>query len=258
MKELIIQAFLAVREGGSTDAIIADPERNRKFIAACRLRGATSEASEINQILYNLRKQRALEEYPATRRILCKNQEEYQFASEIAARYLERRENTTLDRIICNPSLAVELDQLAAQLAPGHSSFEYRFAALSLRKQRRLRPEIVARVIKTVQAVSHRVSDIKADQIPRKQGIYLFFFKKEGTLYLGEAKNLRDRIRKHLEHSDRKELARWLWDHGTGDLYVEIHVLPDETTTRERKALELELIRSRKPKFNILGFDRES
>ncbi|HMD53239.1 MAG TPA: GIY-YIG nuclease family protein [Phycisphaerae bacterium] len=225
--------------------------------AACRRLGVTSDTAEINRLLYNLRKQKGLEDHPTTHRITCKNQDEYRFASEIAARYLERRENTTLDRIICNPILAAEFDRLAEQLSPGYTSFEYRIAALSLRKRRRLKPEIVARVIRSGEICSHKASGLKIEQIPRKQGIYLFFFKGAGTLYLGEAKNLRERIRKHLEHSDRKDLARWLWEHGSDDLFIEIHVLPEETTTSERRALELELIHSRRPKFNILGVDAE-
>ena len=79
------------------------------------------------------------------------------------------------------------------------------------------------------------------------------FFSSRGALYIGESTNLRKRIEKHLEHSDNKGLAQWLWEHGADDLHLEFHVLPDSTTTRTRRALEAELIESRRPEFNVKG-----
>jgi site-specific DNA-methyltransferase (adenine-specific) len=255
VKALILKAFLEVRRGYSADVIIADPAINLKFIETCRRLGATLTPFELNHGLFNLRRSRELEEFPTTNRVRLKNQDEYRFAAEIAARYLERREGTSLDRIICDPNLATEFDRLAQEIAPGFSAFEYRFTALSLRKRRGFRPEIVSRVIPATQVSVLHVAKLDITQVPKSQGIYIFFFKKEGVLYLGEAKDLRERIRKHIDHSDRKELARWLWDYGSDDLYVEIHVLPAGTKSVERKAVELELIKSRKPRFNIAGRD---
>jgi len=257
MKDHVLQAFLRTRDGYSPDAVIANPELNKRFLAGCREIGAEGTAFDLNHCLYNLRKSRALEDYPTTRRVRVAQRDEYEFASEIAARFLERRHNTTLDRIICNPALAEAFDELAQELAPGFAPFDYRFTALSLRKTRRLRPEVAPHLLRATRVESFRVIDLDLNDIPRSQGVYLFYYKGEGLLYLGEAKNLRDRIRKHLEHSDRRELARWLWDHGVDDLYVEIHVLAVKTTTAERKALELDLIRSRRPRFNILGASAE-
>jgi len=255
MNDLVIQSFLRTRNGYSPDAVIADPALNARFLAACRELGAREPDFELNHCLYNLRKSRRLEGHPTTKRVNLKHKEEYEFAAEIAARYLERRQDTTLDRIICDPALAQDFDRIAQELAPGFSPFEYRFAALNLRKARRLRPEVSPHLLPAMQVESFRVADLDINSIPKSQGIYLFHYTDEGLLYLGEARDLRDRIRKHLDHSDRKDLARWLWEHGTADLYVEIHVLPDETPNAARKAVEIELIRSRRPRFNILGVE---
>jgi site-specific DNA-methyltransferase (adenine-specific) len=253
MKDLILRAFLTSRDGYSADAIIADPARDAMFLATCRKLGAEGSDFELNHCLYNLRKSRALEDYPTTRRSKVTQRDEYEFAAEIAARFLERRYNTTLDRVICDPTLAQEFDRFAQELAPGFSSFDYRFTALSLRKRRRLRPEIAAQLLQATRVESFCVADLDINRIPRSQGVYLLYYKGEGLLYLGEARNLRDRIRKHLDHSDRKDLAHWLWERGSDSLYVEIHILPDTTTNSQRKAIELDLIRSRRPRFNILG-----
>jgi site-specific DNA-methyltransferase (adenine-specific) len=257
MKAQVLQAFLRTRDGYSPDAVIANPRLNAQFLAAYRELRAEGTDFEVNHCLYNLRKSGALEDYPTTRRVRVANRDEYEFAAEIAARFLERRHNTTLDRVICDPALVQELDRLAQELAPGFSPFDYRFAALGLRKKRRLRPEVAPHLLHAIRVESFRVADLDLDAIPRSQGIYLFYYRGGGLLYIGEALNLRDRIRKHLDHSDRRELAHWLWEHGIDDLYVEIHVLPDGTTNAGRKALELDLVRSRSPRFNILGIDVE-
>ncbi len=214
MTEQVLQAFLRTREGSSADAVIADPVLNAQFIAACRTLGAEGTDFELNHCLYNLRKNRSLEGYPTTRRVRVTQRDEYAFAAEIAARFLERRNNTTLDRIICDPALVREFDRLTQELAPGFTPFDYRFAALSLRKKRGLRPELVGHVLQAMQTESFRVINLDVNTIPRSQGVYLFYYTGGGYLYVGEAQNLRSRIRKHLDHSDRRELARWLWENG--------------------------------------------
>ncbi|MFL5241071.1 MAG: hypothetical protein ACJ8FY_03100 [Gemmataceae bacterium] len=87
-----------------------------------------------------------------------------------------------------------------------------------------------------------------------RPGLYLFLGQ-SAVLYVGECKSLRKRFHKHLDHSDNKGLARWLWEHGTDNLKLEYHVLPEGLSTRERKAMEAELILSRKPLFNVAGID---
>lgn len=113
LKGLVREAFLAARDGYSADAVIADPERDARFLATCRGMGTDASDFELNHCLYNLRKSRALEGYPTTRRARAARRDEYEFAVEIAARFLERRYNTTLDRFICDPVLAAEFDGLA-------------------------------------------------------------------------------------------------------------------------------------------------
>jgi hypothetical protein len=180
------------------------------------------------------------------------NQDDYSFASEIAVRFLERRDQVSLDSVLCDPNRAAQFDEVASRLAPGFSSFQYRWAALNLRKRRRLRPEILAKVVPPEQVASCKVSELDVGKIPIRSGLYLFI-QPGSVLYVGECQNLRKRIRKHLDHSDNKGFAHWLWEHGTEDLHLEYHILPLKTPTRVRKALEAELIRSRNPVFNIAG-----
>lgn len=251
MRTKIKRAFLAVRDEQSVDRVIADPELNARFIEACRSEGLQAPATELNRRLLNMRKSSDLAGLKS-RRTIVRNQDEYAFASEIAVRFLERRDKVSLDQVVCDPSLAAEFDRCASQIAPGFTPLEYRWAALRLRKTRKLRPENLGRALPAIDVRQSAVRELDVSHIPSSQGLYVFF-DSSSTLYVGEAKNLHKRIKKHLEHSDNKGLARWLWEHGAGDLYIEYHILSDTTATRTRKAMEAELIRSRTPIFNVSG-----
>jgi site-specific DNA-methyltransferase (adenine-specific) len=250
MSVLLEEAYLAVCDGYSEDRVVCDPELNSRFISECRRRGLEDAAALLNKALLNLRKAGRLSGRRRSVRTRVRKAEEYRFAAEMAARFLERREKLTLDDILCDTRLASEFDKLAADLAPGFSSLEYRWAALNLRKARRFRPELIARVSPPVQVIRHRVADLALSQLPLTQGLYLLF--DGGTLlYIGEATNIRARMKKHLDHSDNRGLARWLWQNSPSRLHLEIQVLDPSTPNRTRKALEAELISSREPVFNV-------
>ena len=255
MRKLVIDAFLEVRDDRSVDYVIADLMMNSRFIQACRSRAVQASDREINLELMNARKAGDLRGVRSKRTIVIR-QDEYRFAAETAVRFLERRDETSLDRILCDPAMASEFESIASSIAPGYSPFQYRWAALALRKIRKLRPELVSRIVPRVTIRRFHVAALDLSLIPSSQGIYLFG-SQDSALYIGEASNLFKRVSKHLDHSDNKGFARWLWDKGFNDLHMEIHVLPDETPSITRKALEAEMIRSRRPLFNIAGAESD-
>ena len=84
-------------------------------------------------------------------------------------------------------------------------------------------------------------------------GIYIFT-DSTGYLYIGEAKNLRERLTQHLDQSDRESLANYMKKEQLKDIHIEVHGFDPKSKGSEisaRRAYESELIRSRKPKFNI-------
>lgn len=257
MKKVIETAFKGIRDGYSVDRVVADPFLNGKFISQCRQLGLDEPAVQLNKCLLNLRKASSLSGQKTTRYTRFPNRDEYQFASEIAIRHLERKNQTTLDDIICDPKLASEFDTVASSIAPGFSPLEYRWAALYLRKTANLKPELISRIAPDDFVEIGGVDQLDLPSIPKEQGLYLFFDHEE-VLYAGEAKNLRTRIKKHMKHSDNRGLARWLWEHGSERLRLEIHVLPSNTSRRARRALEIELINSRRPVFNIRDVNRRN
>jgi hypothetical protein len=249
-RDFVLRAFHQVRDGWSPDRVVADPDLNRLFEAECRKLGLEIRVGECNRILLNLRRSSHLSDLHSARTTFPE-QGDYEFACEIAIRFLERRDGVTLDHVVCDPVRAAEFDELAARIAPGYSALQYRWAALSLRKNRRLRPEPIGRAIQPTSIVQQRVDQIDSADVPPAQGLYIFFAGSE-CLYVGEAQDLRSRLKKHLDHSDNRGLARWLWEHGGDAVYVEWQALPPTTHTRTRKAMECELIRSRRPVFNVV------
>lgn len=249
MKSKLIAALDATCQGFSPDRVVADPDLNSAFLSEAGRLGLTAAAATLNRSLLNLRKAGDLRGRKSKKTSFA-DEGDYRFAAEMAIRFLERRDGISLDSIICDPQLAAEFDAYAARIAPGYSPFQYRWAAFNLRKASRLKPELLARVLPPVSVTIHSVKDLDIANIPSDQGLYIFLMA-TGALYVGEAENLFKRLKKHLDHSDNKGLARWMWEHGTDDVHVEIQVLDADTKTIVRRALETELIRSRSPLFNV-------
>ncbi len=87
----------------------------------------------------------------------------------------------------------------------------------------------------------------KADQLPAQPGVYLFQDAGSAILYVGKARSLRGRVKSYFLES------RWQ-DAKTGSLVREIADLEYIVVDNEREALALEnnLIKRHKPKFNVL------
>jgi excinuclease ABC subunit C len=87
----------------------------------------------------------------------------------------------------------------------------------------------------------------KAAQLPESPGAYLFKDAAGTVLYVGKARNLRSRVRSYFLES------RWM-DAKTGSLAREIADLETIVVGNEREALALEhnLIKKYRPKFNVL------
>jgi excinuclease ABC subunit C len=87
----------------------------------------------------------------------------------------------------------------------------------------------------------------KAGLLPEKAGVYLFRDAAEHVIYVGKARLLRNRVRSYFLES------RWM-DAKTGSLAGEIADLETIVVDNEREALALEnqLIKRYKPKFNVM------
>jgi predicted GIY-YIG superfamily endonuclease len=247
-------AFAEVHDGWSSDEVLVRDDLNRAFIASSRSRLPDAGEAKLNWTLLNLRKAGQLEANVTKR--APQRHEDHAHAAEIAARLTYDKYRQSIDRVLCDPTLRLEFDRIALGVTPDASAYQLRKAALSLRKARQLRPELVARVADwSKQVITLSAEEIVAapQRVPAGPGIYVFRDSR-GYLYIGESEDLRGRVTKHLDHSDRQSLARYLWQEGVAGVTVELHAFDPDSNARYkemRRAYESELIASRRPRFNI-------
>lgn len=251
----VIRAFAEVRDGFSVDRVVADPLMNRRFLERCRALGGAGSDYDLNHLLFYARKNNKLTHLPKTRRYTPRNSDEYEYASEIAVRYIQMQQNlranlrVSLDEILCDPALAAEFDGVASKLAPGFSPLEYRWAALGLRKASRFSEAAHSASLPNLDVLG-RTKQVKVSQLPSAPGIYLFRHD-AGAIFAGETQNLRRRINRHFEHGGLGGVPQWLYDVNVKT--VELGVLETPSSTHsDRKITELGLVYSLKPVLNYL------
>jgi hypothetical protein len=201
MKQKFLEIFERARDGYSLDRLICDPRLRQalpELVMDLVEEGSWTEEQFLHRLL-NLRKAGKLPHKTARSTRIAVG--EFRFAAEIACRHLERKNGCSLDRQLCNPAAASAFDGLAAELAPGFEALQYRWAALQLRKTRRLVPEPIGQALPASDLMRFRCSDMVLETIPRAPGLYHFFSQRE-SLYVGEAKSLFHRLRSHFRHSD--------------------------------------------------------
>lgn len=254
---LIAQAYLEVREGYSTDRVVADPELDRRFLKRCRELGLAGTDFDLNWRLFNGRKNKYFCDLPKTKNYTPSHKDEFEFSSEIAIRYVQEQVRTekgrevSLDKIICDPDLAAEFDKIAAKLAPGFTPLEYRWVALGVRKA-------AGRYSTKAQAVElpdfdylGATASVRASTIPVQPGMYLFRCEDE-SIFIGETDNLRHRIERHFDTSGQAGLPDWLFDRGSKTMTLGIVPTPSFTPI-ERKIVELGAVHRFRPFFNYIG-----
>ncbi|MCK4342001.1 MAG: site-specific DNA-methyltransferase [Phycisphaerae bacterium] len=133
----IAEAFIASHQGYSADRVVADPALNERFRENCERLSIPGAPADWNRLLFNLRKRGGLKAVDTSRRtrIPFDQMEPYVYASEIAWRLLQNADGSSLDEILCDPDRARQFDRVASRIAPGKPAFEYRWAALALRKE---------------------------------------------------------------------------------------------------------------------------
>lgn len=260
LENLVREAFLASHGGASTDELLCDDALLAYFDQAVqqstRLAGLVVDQGEGRWILLTIRKSGKLGR--VTTKHLRLKHNAYKHIAETAARIAEDLYRDKIDRILCDPDKRLQFDNVVKSYGISIALKHIRLAAISLRKGKGLSPLVGSQLLQPTDILLLPVSRILMDGncVPRAPGLYVF-----GTstncLYVGEADNLYRRIvREHCIHSDRKQLAEHLWRHGPDDVQVEVRSyegVVQAKRTPVRRALEVELIRSRHPAFNIQG-----
>ncbi|MCL6503395.1 MAG: site-specific DNA-methyltransferase [Pirellulales bacterium] len=207
----LLAAFQQASQGFSVDRVVADPALNAAFVDACSREGLAGRPRDWNLALLAMRKAGKLAHLSCTRRttISWQDMDAYEFASEIALRRMLDLGYPSLDFVLCDPTAAQQFDDLARALAPRHSSLEYRWAALYLRKR--------ARAWKQASQACHQaaarplkkwlLTEERLTQIAARPGVYWLSLPCSGSrrggaeppAYVGETANLRARAERVLQ-----------------------------------------------------------
>lgn len=252
----VIEAFRATHEGYSSDEVILQDNLNQAFLEKCHERYPTVPPSTLNWTLLNLRKAGKLGAIATTRRAQGDTSNVTHIA-EIVARSLQDKHAVTSDKIMTDPKLRDQFNEQVRKFDPQADPYLTRRAVFQLRKTRRLKPELVTRVADWQRKISEfPIEKIRNNMklIPQQPGVYIFR-DSTGYLYIGQSRNLRERLKHHLDQANDFALANYLDSSGGNNLSIEIHSFPKDSRAMEtmvRRAYESELIRSRNPRFNIL------
>jgi predicted GIY-YIG superfamily endonuclease len=258
-QQTIARVFQETHDGWSVDEVLLDDDRRQELVEAIRQSTDDRDLVEIDEkvifeSLIKLRKSGKLQ--VKTTRTSKIDLEAELPAAEIAARSMQDRHSVHMDEILVDPVLLTEFDSLATRIAPESRTYLLRKAALCLRKSRRLKPELTLRVTdwkRSIEELSLQQAKEDIGQLSTRPGIYIFR-DETGFLYIGQSQNLQQRLAKHLEDSDRKNLTKYLSENSNGAIVVELHIFEEGSPAEKlavREAYESELIRSRKPRLNI-------
>jgi site-specific DNA-methyltransferase (adenine-specific) len=205
----IIDAYRTTCAGKSADYVLCEPDLDARFVAACRKKGLPGDAYLWNRLLLRIRKAGKLPRVDEShKRMTFEVMDAYSFASEIATQLVSANYRCSLDEILCFPQAAAEFDAIAGQFAPEFSSFEYRWAALAIRKWAK-KSKVLARdrFLDWLKRDLPRATRLQRCTTPRyeKPGVYLLG-NGDQPLYVGGTRNLRKRIEQTLKTDSWSQL----------------------------------------------------
>ena len=193
----VIAAYNHSSSRNSADFILCDPSANAAFVASCQEKGLAGNAFVWNRLLLRIRKTGKLpktNEFP--RRLTFQAMDGYSFASEIAMQLVGLDYGIKIDDILCDPEVACLFDRMASDFAPGFSSFEYRWAALSVRKRATETKELAKLHFPDwLQRPLPKPIPIADSQSEKLNGPGVYVVSREDQhLYVGETFHLRGRL----------------------------------------------------------------
>jgi hypothetical protein len=251
----LLEAFRQVRQGMSSDYVVADPQANRRFQEAARSLGLRADPARLNRALLNARKAGRLKDEPsASQYRLAKEYEPYVFASEWSVRHLQRQllkeidRMPALDELLADPTWAARFDEIAARIKPGFAPIDYRWAALAMRKKGRSRPLDTA--VEMPPSRQLTLDGLFGDDLPVDPGLYLIRGG-ERPLYLNWAENLADQVQRHREVAGEQMVPPWLLD-GVGRADQLRYTALRGLRERELQEMQITQVSRLQPWLNLL------
>jgi site-specific DNA-methyltransferase (adenine-specific) len=252
-EQAIAAAFQRAADGCSTDRVLADPLLNVRFIDECSKLGLSGRPRDWNLTLLAMRKAGKLAPVAETRSLFSwEALDPFLFASEIALRRMLDLGFPSLDHVLCDPVAALRFDELARSLAPGHTSLEYRWAALRLRKDARLWRRSSTRAARQA-LLGDWQKTVLTESVPRRlgqrPGVYLLAPGREDAapVYVGETRNLARRADRTFQ--GMSALDQLVPNSGEWALsWLALEGVEQE----ERRGYQSRLIAEKRPRMNFL------
>ncbi len=222
----IAKSFETVSAGHSVDHLLCDPAMSREFTNAIKSSGVDGNEVIWKSTLLKLRKSKKLPGATVHRkRVSFKEMDDYSFASEISMRLLSIDFGLTIENILCCSDYAKEFDRIAEEFAPGYKPFDYRWAALAIRKRsgsaRRKGCENFAKWYRERLPRSKKLESFLSKEF-ECPGVYMLSAGRQ-KLYIGECENMALRIRSVLNNESWQELqpaAAWVIPTGSSEKYA--------------------------------------
>ena len=195
----LVSAFKETHQGFALDRVLADPDLSLALIERCRALGLDGNPELWNRKLMGLRKAGHLG--GLSRRTLTfrlENMDAFSFASEIAMQQLNVEYGATLDDVLCDPNLAARFDEWAANVAPGHTPLEYRWAALALRKYAKKVKETAREKYRDWSSKPPKrsvpIDDVRSLKHSDGPGVHFIVGAEKERYYVGQTCNLQRRV----------------------------------------------------------------
>jgi hypothetical protein len=243
-EKAVTRAFLMVRRDFSSDRVLADPQLDAEFIKACRDLGLDDTIFHLNVALIGLRKHNKLK--AKSKRSIVPDQWRYAVASEIAARVMFYRYGASVDTTLAHPELVKEFDKLASSITPGFSSFEYRWAALNMRKKGanvKLKPAAID------QLEWSRHIRFDASSLPSEEGVYTLF-ENQTCLFVAGTEDIEESIQGQKRIAEVPLFQPELWQPNPQRLSWQYVRMPDSNSDY-RFGVVRSLVGLWEPIFNI-------
>lgn len=244
-EKAVRRAYLMTRRDFSSDRVLADPAINADFIRACRDLGLHDTVFHLNLALIGLRKHNKLK--AKSKKSVVPGQWHYAVASEVAARVMYYRHHVSVDTLLAHPDLVQEFDKLASSITPGFTSFEYRWAALNMRKKganAKIQPKVVEEL-----EWSPEVRFDESAKLPDDEGVYTLF-ERNTCLFVAGTEDIQESIESQQTIAQADLFEPELWRPNPDRLWWQYVRMPDSNSDY-RFGVVRSLVGQWKPVFNI-------